>query len=272
MTPFRFWLLKREYGWHNISDSLAEDGLLRMENGKAIWDANLAFHSLWRQEGLNPGPWPDDAPVPHIVLDEPDFHPDYFECESWRIVSARMAEAMALKSDDADLIPVTLTGNCAKAKAMEYRWLRIRTFTDFLDLERTNCSWEWATSRKTGNRYRDVHVRGHICFLPEAVAPAGLFEDESGASIFATDALALRVIEAGCVGMIFDHPFWKLSARVRIVRGRNGPERHIYNDTFAHYTCTEIGWEDADAGPASLDDYGPERWGEESNGPVQRDY
>jgi len=245
----RLWLVNEELIAGSTRGRLHVAKVIELINGQAIWDAGYAFNQAIAHEWPFAEPWPHNFPRPHIRLDDPDYAPDFFTLENWTMCSARLLTALRLNPDDADLLPVTLTGNCARAQSAGYHMLRIRRFADVIDYEASDCDFSWPTSAKTGAPYRHVNWMGRMRFRSDLELPADLFEPHTGIYALTTDALALRVIEAKCTGIEFVHPLWFNEVGLKVVRTATGVEKHVYADDDASYETIPMTWDEADAGP-----------------------
>ncbi len=66
--------------------------------------------------------------------------------------------------------------------------------------------------------------------------------------VLATDALAQRVVDAGCTGVQFRHPLWFAPGFEEVVKTRNGVAR-LVRDEAGRYRLVPFSVEEADAGP-----------------------
>ena len=126
----------------------------------------------------------------------------------------------------------------------------MRAFSRAIDGESSNCHVEHYRSAKTQaecQRYVGLTcIRLHPGFRP----PAALFRDSVETTVvFATDALAERMIEAGCTGVLFRHPLWFAPGCEQVVKARNGAARVVWDANNQDYSLTPISLSDADSGP-----------------------
>ena len=152
-------------------------------------------------------PLPDD--FPHVVLKLPDrgFAPDYMEPGGHHLVSRRMREAMALPPEVVQYRPVVLYSPTTDGAAQDYRELRLLVQQPAMDLERSSFDGNEFNNARTGARMMNIRTVNRFV-LREGFRPRfDLFLlGENRFTIMATDALAERVMQAGCTSVVFIEP------------------------------------------------------------------
>lgn len=246
------WVVKEELGaWTRRSESHVA-GEIELVSGQALYDAKMAFFESFETLGPYAVPFPADFPEPVLKLPAADFAPDFFTLENWKFVSAKLIAAMALPSKIVDLRPARVVEGSSAARARRYHLMHIHTFEDIIDYEASDCETHRFRATRTGEMVRGVDWMARIRFKPDVPPPADLFGDRVDPVLtFATDDLAARVLAAGCTGIEFQHPLWFSEIGVRVVRTPAGVEKHVYAADDQSYDIKPIGWDAADAGPAT---------------------
>jgi hypothetical protein len=185
---------------------LARDSDLGVQNQKERDDA---FEELRAKMGC-PYPedivLPDDFPPVRLALPEKGFSPDYFGYGSDDFCSRRLREAMNLPEGVVQFMPIDLVAGGAQARTQEYQLMRVLAHQPTLDMERSIYTLSDWPDRPGGQRRRARWV--DRCVLVEGLRPiTEIFRtDETYVMVFVTDALAERVLRAGCTGMEFRDP------------------------------------------------------------------
>ena len=148
------------------------------------------------------------AGSPHPIMALPaDFAPDYFELEDWMFVSQRFRDALAQSPDVVQYWPVEFTEASEAAWKQNYLMLRILAWQPAMDLSQSVCKQEEITNRRTGEKLNSVHGIKRFVPLPGLRAQTEIFRSaEQYCSILVIDALAERVMQAGCEGVCFREP------------------------------------------------------------------
>lgn len=149
------------------------------------------------------------APALHLATLAPDLTFDYLDV-GYRLVSARLREAMALTADEAQLLEVDASRCSPAVRAMGYRWLHLLHVADPFDRERSDGAFDdayvgppeaWRPGAPTVRRWRlrpstpDRPIR--VRWRADFVAPAPLFQAAGVPWTLATDELAGRIRAAG---------------------------------------------------------------------------
>jgi hypothetical protein len=124
-------------------------------------------------------------------------------------------------------------------------------FAEVIDPEASECRVNTFTSAKTGDTITNISGVGVMRFKAGKKAPADLFFDPLGERVYllAADALAKRVLDAGCTGIQFEHPLWFHAAYGNyVIRTRGGMGRIQWDAEGQSYKIAPISPEEADAG------------------------
>jgi hypothetical protein len=126
-----------------------------------------------------------------------------------------------------------------------------RAFIKAIDPDASKCVVRTRTSAKTGDVITAFTGISQMRFRPDMQIPADLFFDANATiHLLATDALAQRVLDAGCVGVQFRHPLWLHAAYGNyIIRTRDGMGHIQWDAEGQSYEIVPVSAEVADAGP-----------------------
>ena len=216
------------------------------EMADQIRDFNLSLrgNSPWSD------PLPQDFPKALLQMPKRGFAPDYFTVESWHFTSAKLIEAMALPDWAVDLRLADIVEGGSEAKSRHYHLMRLRAFAPAIDPDASLCSVKTFQSAKTGDLVTDLSIRGPIRFWPDFDPPCDLFADSNEQlALIVTDALAARVLDSGCIGIEFLHPSWLSRYPIRVLRTKDGLEKHSYADDDRSFRAAPISAVEADRGP-----------------------
>jgi hypothetical protein len=163
---------------------------------------------------------PPEFPVPIMHFPSSGFAPDYFSFGSVDFCSARLRDALAQPSDVIEYTPIDLRCDGAKAIAQEYQRMRILAVQPTMDMQRSlyeSQEWVHPETGETSIWIREIEK----LVLQEGFRPrTEIFcIEEHNLPVLATDALAERVLKAGCTGLEFSHletPDYDLNVPVTI--------------------------------------------------------
>jgi hypothetical protein len=149
---------------------------------------------------------PPEFPIPIMHFPSSGFAPDYFSFGSVDFCSARLRDALAQPADVIEYTPIDLRCDGAKAIAQEYQRMRILAVQPAMDMQRSlyeTAEWVHPETGETSILIRDVEK----LVLQEGFWPrTEIFcIEERSLDVFAIDALAERVLKAGCTGLEFSH-------------------------------------------------------------------
>jgi hypothetical protein len=150
---------------------------------------------------------PYDFPAPQLALPEKGFAPDYFTLAGYHFCSRQFRDALAQSDPVVQYTPIELVKGGALVRAQEYQRLRVIAWQRVLDLERSDCKIEEIYDPATGRN--EKFARSVNCFVlrDNLHSQSEIFRmRESGSIVLVTDALAERVLRAGCTGMEFTDP------------------------------------------------------------------
>jgi hypothetical protein len=163
---------------------------------------------------------PPEFPIPIMHFPSSGFAPDYFSFGSVDFCSARLREALAQPADVIEYTPIDLRCDGTKAIAQGYQRMRILAVQPAMDMQRSlyeSEEWVHSESGETSVWIREIEK----LVLQEGFRPRTEIFCIEGRSlaVLATDALAERVLKAGCTGLEFSHletPDYDLNVSVTI--------------------------------------------------------
>jgi hypothetical protein len=155
----------------------------------------------------------DELPTLQIEFAPEDFNPDCFDWNGFTVVSEKMRRAMALGPSDIQYFEVDSSRAAPLPQSKRYQIMHVPVTEDVSDPEHSKYSLR--------HRPEGVELWGRpasVAFRPDAEPAHEIFYDRFFRVIFCTDALALRVLKAGCTGMRFLDPDLH-NDRFRTLRG-----------------------------------------------------
>jgi hypothetical protein len=143
-------------------------------------------------------------PLVQLVVDCPDFAPDYFVWGGLSFVSAALREALALAPGVVEYLPVDASRSRPEVIARDYRVMSPLFVRSLIDLKHT------AHERVPVQR-ADGSIGEEVLLTPERrqywrtdfEADVPLFRAAHSGAIVADDAVAGRVLAAGATGVAF---------------------------------------------------------------------
>lgn len=197
-----------------------------IEAARAAWARyQLERGGEWRQ--LPPeGTW--HLPVSELAFERPDdpFAPDCLHMYGDLFVSERLLQAMALPADEAvvQVRPAVVVEGPPEAHARGYRWLHVVAEQPAMDPEPSGSQRQRLSIPSSGRVVEYAGWPKRLVFRPDFVPRTDLLRcAELETTLLATDALALRVLAAGCTGIDFVDPLTAFDSRVpRRVRTLEG--------------------------------------------------
>ncbi len=105
-------------------------------------------------------------------------------------------------------VPIDLVHASEAARAQDYRWMRVLVRQEALDLARCDCQVDSNLTGLPVTACARSSTNINLLALREDLVPrTDIFRlDESASFILVTDAVAARVLRAGCTGMEFSDP------------------------------------------------------------------
>ena len=132
--------------------------------------------------------------------------PDFFNINILTFVSARMRSVLRLSGDVVQYLPIKLAAAGPLARAQDYRLLRVLPHQPAIDLSRSKYhvgGW----TEDDGTKKEFIIMVTSLALRADLSTRSELFwADEVPVCLLATDALAERVMKAGCTGVQFDDP------------------------------------------------------------------
>lgn len=151
--------------------------------------------------------WPAEFPRPVAALPDWPFAPDFWRFGRYDFASRRLRDVLAQPADVIQFLPFDLVRASAAARAQDYRWMRVLPRQPAMDIARSDCEVADYIDGITGEPGKFLRRIDRFVLLDGLVPRTEIFRlDESPAYILATDALAARVLQAGCTGMEFSDP------------------------------------------------------------------
>jgi hypothetical protein len=200
-----------------FGEALVQDATLGVLNTGELLDAE---YDLLDKTGDFDGPWLAGFPLPVAALPDWPFAPDFWTFGRYEFASRRLRDALAQPGDTLQFLPFDLVRASAAALAQEYRWMRVLTSQEALDLARCDCTIEDVPHAVTGEPVRLLSNIDLFALRHDLAPRTEMFRlAESPTYIFVTDAVAGRVLRAGCTGMEFSDPANRQSGK-RIDRYR----------------------------------------------------
>lgn len=151
-----------------------------------------------------------------------DFDLDYFGKGGFSFVSEKMRRAMALGPSDIQYFDVDSSESAPLPRSKSYRTMHVPVTEDVSDLK--------------NSEYLCRHHPDGSLEIISPVAPAfrdnaqpahEIFADRSLKQVYCTDEFALRVLRAGCSGVLFMHPSVDIAFRHRRFRTLRGIEEIV---------------------------------------------
>jgi hypothetical protein len=156
---------------------------------------NLA---LWRGYRLH-----HPTPAAELIIEREDFDFDYFTWGYGIFVSERMRQVMDLKRSTAHFFAVDDSQSAPLPRSMNYRMMEPRAVEALSDPE--NSEYEMLQPMPGMPSFPSSVY--HMAFRADAAPKHELFYDKFfNTSLLCTDALAQRILEAGCTGVEFVDP------------------------------------------------------------------
>jgi hypothetical protein len=205
--PNQLWRFKEDietsFTWENM---LLKNDKFGIENEEEMEDRYIEIIRGLHVNSHDSVPLPGGFPAPILNFPSSGFAPDYFSFGSTYFCSARLRMALAQPPKIIEYSPVDLRCGGTAAIAQEYQRMRIIACQPAMDLQRSFYDSEESIDLETGE------VSVSVQSIDKMVLHAG-FEPkteifrvaEDSLNVLATDALAHRVLQAGCTGLEFCH-------------------------------------------------------------------
>ena len=167
--------------------------------------------------------------MPPLIFNYPmenSILPDFLNPLGYPLCSARLRAAMALAPGVVQYLPVDVRATDPRVHAMSYQALHVIARQPTIDLRRSDVEIEVKVDRHIGGTYTAVKFWRQFILNADLQPQTDLFHPaEVWTVIFATDALAERVMKAGCLGVAFEHPEQRfLSDEPKLIRTARGIE------------------------------------------------
>jgi hypothetical protein len=184
------------------------------------------------------GKWlPDHGPVWELRLTLDSFDIDCFGFDTCTLVSERMREAMNLDPSGVRFLDVDLSRSAPLPRSKKYQLMDITAVENVSDPSRSVFEMKrfCPESPLVPFRVESIAVRN------DARPEHELFLDQFFRAALCSDALAMRVLKAGCTGVRFMDPsvMWKVAGgHFRTLRGI---EQDAYDAATGLYSTKVVG-------------------------------
>lgn len=179
----RYWIVQ---AWLSGDDFEVLAKRCSMPHAAEVWEARQPSGTVWR-----------DFPTARLKVPIDGFAADCFTWEGFTFVSKRLRAAMALPENATQFFDVDLSQSSQSVQACDYKIMSVSALEDAIDL-----------SAEPAVTSRDGAVIGFgKAFYPDFQPAYDVFHDRMvRGHVFCTDALALRVLSAGCTSIRFFDP------------------------------------------------------------------
>ena len=185
------WVLTQSLACHRkprTPGKVTLEGIILRDQHLLNRDEVFALSRFWRSRQ-------EPIPPAHLQLRVEDFDEDYFESDGCYFVSERFRQVMALDASTARYFDVDASWSAPLPRSKNYQIMAPLVEDDVLNWK---LSVEFFTPPIIDSPARNLHLRS------DAVPKDELFSDKNlDGALLCTDALAQRVLEAGCTGMRF---------------------------------------------------------------------
>lgn len=179
-------------------------------------------------------------PVLHMPGRE--FAPDFFALENTMIASRKFRETLAQPDSVIQYHPIELVSASTEVRAKDYQWMNILACVPAIDMQASQYTIEEETTYDTGEVFRFIWSYDHMVIRDDIAPAAELFRvAEDFSTVLASDALAERVMRAGCTGAAFEDPATARSlgpiSRYRTATGIEEEDMNKILPRFADVVC-----------------------------------
>lgn len=208
MTEIRYWVFGETW---RVVEQL---GNLIGEPDDVVLVNDMALFSAWNRLGwTTPVSYygnpviPADFIRPVLRMPGRSFAPDFFHLGSKMFASHKLREALAQPDSVIQYHPIELLSGSAEVRAQDYRWMNILACVPAIDMQASQYTIEEATTYDTGEVFRFIWSYDRMVIRDDIAPAAELFRvAEDFGTVLASDALAERVMRAGCTGAAFEDP------------------------------------------------------------------
>lgn len=143
------------------------------------------------------------SPAATFIIRNEKFDADYFTWGGYSFVSERMREAMALDPSQVRFLELDDSQSAPLPRSKNFRMMELDTVENVSDLERT----PYTMTQYGPDAPLVPYLCGPLAIRSDAAPEHDLFYDEYfDTELLCTEALALRVLKAGCTGIRFRYP------------------------------------------------------------------
>lgn len=208
MQKSRRWAVRQSW---RITERLQV--LLGSKSGVHVDNEAEIFHALhtvfWtKPTGDYANPLlPPDFVIPQLHMPKHGFAPDYLVVGQTTIASSRLREALAQPSSAVQYFPIDIHTGGVDARAQDYRWINVLACHPAINMADTRCQMKEGINYQTGETFRFIQSYNSMVIRDDIDPNAELFRvAEDLTTVLASDALAERVLRAGCTGIAFEDP------------------------------------------------------------------
>ena len=172
------------------------------------WSAHFyaPLVEYWRSEGGSETSYGTPGPLMAKLPGDPWEPPDFIKLGGFPLVSRRFRDAVGDMPEAVEYVPITLLDSSHAVQAQDYRFLNVTAVQLAFDLKRSY-GGKRNMVRIGGVTYGPKRLVKCYYLLPGFVPATEIFHERELPSILlATDALAERVMKAGCTGVEFMDP------------------------------------------------------------------
>lgn len=177
------------------------------------------------------------SPAAELTMRREDFDADYFTWGGCIFVSERMRQAMALDASEVRFFEVDTSQSAPLPRSKNYQMMEPTMMEDVLDPEKSQYD---AESIPPDDCFGPLEVN-RIAVRPDVTPTHDLFYDGFFSSILlCTDRFAMRVLRAGCTGMVFVDPNGYGGLGVSLRRTLRGIEELVGWDGISKVETTKL--------------------------------
>ncbi len=193
------------------------------------WDALMAAHIGAFKS------WAAGTPLVQLTMTLEEFVPDCFDRDGFVFVSKKMRDAIAQPPNVIEYFDLDPARLVASARAMDYKMMHVFAAEDAIDMTKSEYRMVKYGDRDALPMFNATAIREH--FIPRN----DIFLDRTYPSVeFCTDALAMRVLKAGCTGIRFVDPMHCMGLRPMRFRTLRGIEESGEFNTIAKTLSTTL--------------------------------
>lgn len=234
MTNIHHWIVRRDWRTGQRTNRLiGKKNGLRFSNQEKFEIGTTPYFQTMPVGHYGNPVFPSGILKPKLFMPKRNFAPDYLSYGGTNFVSRRLRDVMALPESDVQYIDIELLDGSPKAFANDYRWMNILACHPAIDLQQSIYETDEATRATTGETFRFIWSYNRMVIRDDIDPDAHLFRvAEDLTTVLASDALAERVMRAGCTGIAFEDPATYFNGPIHRYRTAAGIEEEDMNKIF----------------------------------------